>query len=51
VSDQRTLDELDPELVNELGLDDPGQLDSAIALQLPENYDAWLAAYRDFKAA
>jgi spermidine/putrescine-binding protein len=51
VSDQRTVDQLDPGLVDELGLDDPSQLDSAIALQLPENYDSWLAAYRDFKAA
>ncbi|MEX0983493.1 MAG: extracellular solute-binding protein [Actinomycetota bacterium] len=51
VSDQRTLDELDPALVAELGLDDPTQLDAAIALQLPENYDLWLDAYRDFKAA
>ncbi|HEY7762729.1 MAG TPA: extracellular solute-binding protein [Actinomycetota bacterium] len=51
VSDQRTIDELDPALVQELGLDDPTQLDAAIALQLPENYDEWLDAFRDFKAA
>jgi spermidine/putrescine-binding protein len=51
VSDQRTIDQLDPELVDQLGLDDPAQLDSAIALQLPENYDEWLAVFRDFKAA
>jgi spermidine/putrescine transport system substrate-binding protein len=51
ISDQRTLDELDPALVEELGLDDPSQLDAAIALQLPENYDEWLDAFRDFKAA
>jgi spermidine/putrescine transport system substrate-binding protein len=51
VSDQRTLDELKPALVEELGLDDPSQLDAAIALQLPENYDLWLDAYREFKAA
>ena len=51
VSDQRTLDELDPALVSELGLDNPEQLNSAIALQLPDNYDQWLDAYRDFKAA
>ncbi len=51
VSDERTLDELDPALVEELGLDDPTQLDAAIALQLPENYDEWLTAFRDFKAA
>lgn len=51
VSDQRTLEELDPALVAELGLDDPTRLDAAIALQLPENYDEWLDAYRDFKAA
>ena len=24
---------------------------AAIALQLPENYDEWLDAFRDFKAA
>ena len=51
VSDQRTLDELDPKLVKSLGLDDPSQLDAAIALQLPDNYDDWLATYREFKAA
>jgi spermidine/putrescine-binding protein len=51
VSDQRTLDVLDPQLVSELGLDDPAQLDAAIALQLPDNYDQWIAAYREFKAA
>ena len=51
VSDQRTLDVLDPELVAELGLDDPTQLESAIALQLPDNYDRWIAAYREIKAA
>jgi spermidine/putrescine transport system substrate-binding protein len=51
VSDQRTIDELDPALVKELSLDDPSQLDAAIALQLPENYDEWLDAFRDFKAA
>jgi spermidine/putrescine-binding protein len=51
VSDQRTLDVLDPGLVKELGLDNPEQLNEAIALQLPDNYDLWLDAYRDFKAA
>lgn len=51
VSDQRTVDELDPGLVAELGLDDPTQLEAAIALQLPENYDEWLDAFRAFKTA
>jgi spermidine/putrescine transport system substrate-binding protein len=51
VSDQRTLDVLDPKLVKELGLDNPEQLNDAIALQLPDNYDLWLDAFRDFKAA
>ena len=51
VSDQRTLDVLKPALVEELGLDDPTQLDAAIALQLPDNYDQWLDVYREFKAA
>jgi spermidine/putrescine transport system substrate-binding protein len=51
VSDQRTLGVLDPALVDELGLDNPQQLNSAIALQLPDNYDLWLDAFRDFKAA
>lgn len=37
--------------MQELGLDDdPTQLDAAIALQLPENYDERLDAFRDFKA-
>ena len=40
-----------PALVQELGLDDPTQLDAAIALQLPDNYDQWLDVYREFKAA
>jgi spermidine/putrescine transport system substrate-binding protein len=51
VSDQRTLEVLKPALVQELGLDDPTQLDAAIALQLPDNYDQWLDVYREFKAA
>jgi len=51
VSDQRTLDVLKPALVEELGLDDPAQLDAAIALQMPDNYDQWLDVYREFKAA
>jgi spermidine/putrescine-binding protein len=51
VSDQRTLDVLDPQLVSELGLDNPDQLDAAIALQLPDNYELWIDAYREFKAA
>jgi spermidine/putrescine transport system substrate-binding protein len=51
VSDERTLEVLKPALVQELGLDDPTQLESAIALQLPDNYDLWLEAYREFKTA
>jgi spermidine/putrescine transport system substrate-binding protein len=51
VSDQRTVDALNPKLVSELGLDNPEQLNAAIALQLPDNYDQWIEAYREFKAA
>lgn len=51
VSNQLTLDVLDPELVSELGLDNPEQLNSAIALQLPEGYDKWLQVYREFKSS
>lgn len=51
VSDQRTLEVLDAALISELGLDNPEQLESAIALQLPENYDQWIAAFREIKAA
>lgn len=51
VSDQRTLAVLDPKLISELGLDNPQQLESAIALQIPENYDEWITAYREIKAA
>jgi spermidine/putrescine transport system substrate-binding protein len=51
VSNQETLDELDPKLVEDLRLDQPEQLDSAIALQIPENYDRWLEVWRAYKAA
>ncbi|MEX2274669.1 MAG: extracellular solute-binding protein [Actinomycetota bacterium] len=51
VSNQETLDQLDPELVKQLRLDQPEQLDAAIALQIPENYDRWLEVWRTFKAA
>jgi spermidine/putrescine-binding protein len=51
VSNELTLDVLDPALVTELGLDNPEQLDSAIALQLPDDYDRWLQVYREFKSA
>jgi spermidine/putrescine transport system substrate-binding protein len=51
VSNQATLDELDPKLVEDLRLDQPEQLDAAIALQIPENYDQWLEVWRAYKAA
>ncbi|MEX0755485.1 MAG: extracellular solute-binding protein [Actinomycetota bacterium] len=51
VSNQETLEELDPQLVKDLRLDQPEQLDSAIALQIPDNYDQWLEVWRAYKAA
>lgn len=51
VSNERTLDVLDEKLVRRLKLDRPEQLEAAIPLRTPENYERWLEIWREFKAA
>jgi spermidine/putrescine-binding protein len=51
ITNQRTVDALDPKLVATLGLDDPSTLTGVIALEQPANYDEWLDAWRDVKSA
>jgi spermidine/putrescine-binding protein len=51
ITNQRTVDALDPKLVATLGLDDPSTLTGVIALEQPENYDEWLDAWREVKSA
>jgi spermidine/putrescine-binding protein len=51
ISNQRTVDALDPQLVETLGLDDPSKLSGLIPLESPENYDDWLKAWREVKSA
>jgi spermidine/putrescine transport system substrate-binding protein len=40
---------LPEKLVTTIGLDDPEQLQQAIPLVIPENYDAWLKVWQTFK--
>ncbi len=42
---------LDPKVVEEAGLEDPGSFENAIPYTIPENYDAWQQVWREFKAA
>jgi hypothetical protein len=51
ITNQRTVDELDPKLVATLGLDDPSTLTGVIALEQPDNYDEWLDAWREVKSS
>ncbi|MEX2274666.1 MAG: extracellular solute-binding protein [Actinomycetota bacterium] len=51
VSNQDTLDAVDPKIVEEAGLEDPGSFENAIPYTIPENYDAWQQVWREFKAA
>jgi spermidine/putrescine-binding protein len=51
VSNQETLDAVSPEVVEEAGLEDPGDFANAIPYTIPENYDAWQEVWREFKAA
>ena len=51
VSNQETLDAVSPKVVEEAGLEDPGNFANAIPYTIPDNYDAWQEAWRQFKAA
>jgi spermidine/putrescine-binding protein len=51
VSNQETLDAVSAQVVEEAGLEDPGNFENAIPYTIPENYDAWQQVWREFKAA
>ncbi|HXF71127.1 MAG TPA: extracellular solute-binding protein [Actinomycetota bacterium] len=51
ISNQRTLELLDEDLIRRVGLEHPEELQRAIPLKIPEDYDLWLEAWRAFKAA
>jgi spermidine/putrescine-binding protein len=40
---------LSPKLVKSIGLDDPEQLQQAIPLVIPDNYNDWLRVWQAFK--
>lgn len=51
VSNQNTLEEVSPKVVEEAGLEDPASFDNAVPYTIPENYDQWQEVWREFKAA
>jgi spermidine/putrescine transport system substrate-binding protein len=51
VSNEETLDAVPAKVVEEAGLEDPGNFANAIPYTVPENYDAWQQVWREFKAA
>lgn len=51
VSNEETLDAVSETVVEEAGLEDPGNFANAIPYTIPENYDAWQQVWREFKAA
>jgi spermidine/putrescine transport system substrate-binding protein len=51
VFNQRTLEILPQEVIDSIGLDQPEQLQQAIPLVIPANYDRWLRVFQKFKGA
>ena len=51
VSDQRTIDELPKNLVEEIGASDPAAFSGFIATEIPENYSDWLDTWREIKSS
>jgi spermidine/putrescine transport system substrate-binding protein len=51
VSNTKTVAELPPALVRQIGLDHPERLQHLIAFNLPPNYDKWLKIYTELKAS
>jgi spermidine/putrescine-binding protein len=51
VSNMKTVAELPPALVHQIGLDHPERLQHLIAFDLPPNYDKWLQIYTELKAS
>ena len=51
VFNQRTLEVLPQEVIDSIGLDRPEQLQQAIPLLIPDNYDRWLRVFQKLKGA
>ena len=51
ISNRRTLELLDEDLIVRIGLEIPVELQRSIPLRIPADYDLWLEAWRAFKAA
>ena len=51
VSNEGTLAVVPPKIVDEAGLEDPGNFENAIPYSIPDNYDDWVTVWREFKAA
>jgi spermidine/putrescine-binding protein len=51
ISNQKSIDALPEKIVKDLSLDHPDVMQTAIATQIASNYDAWLKAWAEIKAA
>jgi spermidine/putrescine-binding protein len=51
VFNQRTLEVLPQKTIDAIGLDHPDQLQQAIPLVIPDNYDRWLRVFQKLKGA
>ena len=51
VFNQRTLEVLPQKVIDSIGLDHPEQLQQAIPLVIPDNYDRWLRVFQKLKGA
>jgi spermidine/putrescine transport system substrate-binding protein len=51
VFNQKTLDVVSQETIDAIGLDHPEQLQQAIPLVIPDNYDRWLRVFQKLKGA
>lgn len=51
VFNQKTLDVVSQETIDAIGLDHPEQLQQAIPLVIPDNYDRWLRIFQKLKGA
>jgi spermidine/putrescine-binding protein len=51
VFNQKTLEVLPQETIDAIGLDKPEQLQQAIPLVIPDNYDRWLRVFQKLKGA
>ena len=51
ISNQRSIAALPKDVVKSLSLDDPTVMTTAMATQIPDNYDEWLKIWAQIRAA